>query len=573
MDVGGTTTDAVAVRGGEVVAAAKVPTEPDALARSVLAALDGVLADIAPADVTRVSLSTTLITNLLAQEKAPDVALLLLPGPGLDPASYRLPGRAWIVPGALDFRGREVAPVDRRALEAALREIHAAGYRHLAVVGKFSPRNPAHEQMAAAHARRLDPDWRVLEGRAVSGSLNFPRRAAATALTLAVEAPCRAFLAAMQSALAQRGLACPTVILKADGGTLPLEAAATAPLESIFSGPAASALGALALQPPGATCVVADVGGTTTDLALVLDGRPLYATRGARLDGIALPTRALAVRSVALGGDSTLALDAGALALRPTREGVAACLGGPAPTLTDALRILGRIKVGDAERAHAALATLGEPVAVAGVALEQALARLEAAIAEMFAAWRQEPVYRLWELRQKGDRRPELLVGIGAAADPLIPLLAERMGARALIPPYAPVANALGAAVARATYTTTLHVDTERRRVDILEAGQSEPLPPGRFTLEDARALARQWMARRGEALGIAQPLSEAEEVLAEQFNVVDGWTTVGRIFDVQWERRCGLVAAWGETERRDREEGSSPLLITPYPSPEGVEL
>ncbi len=545
VDVGGTTTDAVAVRGREVVAAAKVPTEPDVLARSVLAALDGVLADIAPGEVARVSLSTTLITNLLAQGKMPDVALLLLPGPGLDPALYRLPGRAWIAPGALDFRGREVAPVDCRTLDAALHEIHAAGYRHLAVVGKFSPRNPAHEQLAAAHARRLDPDWRVLEGRAVSGRLNFPRRAAATALTLAVDAPYRAFLAAMQTALAQRGLVCPVVILKADGGTLPLEAAAAAPLESIFSGPAASALGALALQPPGATYVVLDVGGTTTDLALVLDGQPLYATRGARLDGMPLPTRALAVRSAALGGDSTLAREDGALALRPTREGVAACLGGPAPTLTDALRVLGRVEVGAADRARAALAALGEPVAVAEAALEQALARLETVIAEMFAAWRQEPVYRLWELRQKGERRPELLVGLGAASDPLIPLLAERLGARALIPPYAPVANALGAAVARATYTTTLHIDTERRRVDILEAGVSEPLPPGRFTLEDARALARQWMARRGDALGIASPLDEAEETLAEQFNVVDGWTTAGRIFDVQWERRCGLVRDW----------------------------
>ena len=156
IDVGGTFTDAVAVRAGTVVATAKVPTRAEDLAFSLLAALDGVLGRVSPGEVARVSLSTTLITNLLAQGHASRVATLLIPGPGRDPGTYRLPGKYWIVGGAIDFRGREVVAVDRAEVLVALEEIRAAGYRHLAVVGKFSPRNPVHEEQVLtwATARR-----------------------------------------------------------------------------------------------------------------------------------------------------------------------------------------------------------------------------------------------------------------------------------------------------------------------------------------------------------------------------------------------------------------------------------
>jgi N-methylhydantoinase A/oxoprolinase/acetone carboxylase beta subunit len=548
VDVGGTFTDAVAVRAGAeragaVLATAKVPTEPEHLARSLLGALDAVLAEIPAAAVRRVALSTTLITNLLAQGRVPEVALLLIPGPGRDPAAYRLPGRAWVVEGAVDFRGRETVPLDEAGLDAALAEIAAAGYRHVAVVGKFSPRNPAHERRAAARARQVDAIGHVRAGHTISGQLNFPRRAAATAFTLAVAGPYRAFFAQVRAVLGERGLTCPIVVLKGDGGTLPLEAAAQAPLDSIFSGPAASVMGALALRPEGATSVVADVGGTTTDLGLILDGDPLFASQGAALGGARLPLRAFATRSVLLGGDSTLAREEGRVVVRATRAGVAACLGGPAPTLTDALRVLGRAEVGDLAGARVALAPLGDPEAVAEAVVEHALARLEAAVAEMFAAWRREPVYRLWELRRKrGERRPDVLVGLGAAAPALVPALAARLGVRGHIPPHAPVANALGAAVARTTYTTTVHIDTGQRRLEVAEAGYVAPLPSGRYTLDRARALAREWMVRRGERLGIADPLADVVEVLAEQFNVVEGWHTTAQIFDVRLERRCGLV-------------------------------
>lgn len=548
IDIGGTFTDAVAVRAGAVVATAKVPTVPEDLRSSLLAALDGVLR--AAPDVSRVSLSTTVITNLLAQRHVPRVAILLVPGPGCNPAIYRLGAPFWAVKGAVDFRGRETVPLDRGEVRAVLGDIRAQGYRHLAVAAKFSPRNPGHELRVLDWAREIDDEWDLCAGHTVSGQLNLPRRAAAAALTLAVRAPYRAFFEQLRGAFDARGLDCPVVILKADGGTLPLEEAERAPIQSIFSGPVASAMGVLAQRPEDSTSVVVDVGGTTTDLALILDGRPLFSSHGGTLDGVYLPTRAFAVRSLPVGGDSTVAVEAGRVVLQARRVGIAACLGGPAPTLTDALCLQGQAAVGDEALAREALEEIGRQSGL-GVAetaaqvVDQALARIEAGIAEMFTRWRREQVYRIWQLKARGERHPDVVVGVGAAAESVVPALAERLGARVLIPPYAPVANALGAALARTTYTTSLHVDTERRRFEVAEEGVSGEWDAADHTLDEAVRFAREWAERRGRALGLVDPLADNEVVLAEQFNVVEGWSTVGRIFDVRLERRCGLVEEW----------------------------
>ena len=554
VDIGGTFTDAVAVRAGTVIATAKTPTKPETLAESLLGALDGVLTDISAREVTRIGLSTTLITNLLAQDLVPDVATLLIPGPGRDPSTLRLHGRVWTVGGAIDFRGREVAPLDREQVASVLHEIHAAGYRHLAVVGKFSPRNPSHEVRVLDWARDLDAHWKLRAGHTISGKLGFPRRAAATALTLAIDKPYRAFFGQLQDAFDARGLDCPVMILKADGGTLPLAAAERAPIQSIFSGPVASVMGVLAQRPEGSTSVVVDIGGTTTDLALILDGEPLFSSHGGALNGTYLPTRAFAVRSLPVGGDSKIAIRDGQAMLCTTRAGIAACLGGPEPTLTDALCVLGRAMVGDKALALAALDRMEQasglaPERIAEHMVEQALSRIESGISEMFQTWQREQVYRIWELKQRGDRRPDVIVGVGAAAEPLVPALANRLGARALVPFYAPVANALGAALARPTFTTTVHMDTERHHLEIAEGGITENLPKAKYSLRDAQQIAREWAERRGLSLGIADPLADCETVLAEQFNVVDGWHTVGRIFDVCLERRCGLIDEWKQDD------------------------
>ena len=115
IDVGGTTTDAVLIRNGEVYSTAKVSTEPGNLLNSLLEALDAVSKDIPPEQLERVVFSTTVITNLIAEGKTDRVALLLIPGPGINPASYTFPD-SFYLKGAMDYRGREIQPLDEAEL-------------------------------------------------------------------------------------------------------------------------------------------------------------------------------------------------------------------------------------------------------------------------------------------------------------------------------------------------------------------------------------------------------------------------------------------------------------------------
>ena len=157
------------------------------------------------------------------------------------------------------------------------------------MVSKFGQRNPSHELRVEEILREMYPGCKVELGHKVSGKLNFPRRVATSMLASATGERYQGFVAEIKKALEERKIRAPVYILKADGGTLPIEKSVEFPVETIFSGPAASTIGALALTPEGQTSVVVDIGGTTTDLALILSGKPLIASKGARLGNFPCP--------------------------------------------------------------------------------------------------------------------------------------------------------------------------------------------------------------------------------------------------------------------------------------------
>lgn len=552
IDVGGTTTDAVLTEGRTVVAEAAVSTIPNDVRRSILAALDSVLPHTRPAEVDRIVLSTTVITNLLAEDKADPVGLVLIPGPGADPSDYALPP-ARVVAGAIDFRGREIAPLDRAELQAAGDSLQSEGYTKVAVVGKFCQRNPAHEQAAAALLRKTHPNMTVECGHLISGRLNFPRRAATTLLTLATRDHYQKFAADMAGALAARGLTAPVFVLKADGGTLPLDYSLRTPVETIFSGPAASTMGALALGPPGESFIVVDIGGTTTDLALVLDGRPLLASKGCRIRDLLTHVRAFAVRSVPIGGDSAVRTAGDTFTVGPDRAGPPVCLGGTIPTPTDALRVLGGTDLGDGAAAQRAMAgtvdALGvSPLEASQQVIDAAAQIIAREIETMFAQWREEPVYRVWELVRERHERPSLLVGVGGAASWLAPAVASRLGVRCLVPEHAAVANALGAALSRPTLSLTLHVDTSRGSWITEEDGKSGRLHDSRLDLAGAERMALSLLAAKAREAGIGEYAREAEVTYSEVFNMVRGPFTIGRLLTVTAEIPAGLLHQWRES-------------------------
>jgi N-methylhydantoinase A/oxoprolinase/acetone carboxylase beta subunit len=496
-----------------------------------------------------VVLSTTLITNMIAEGKTDPVALVLIPGPGTNPKDYNL-GEACILDGAIDYRGREIDRLKESQIKEAASKISAQGLARIAVVGKFCQRNHAHEQKVGEIMRAALPGAKIELGHRVSGHLNFPRRAATTLLTVATKDKYREFAQAMADALRQRKISAPVYILKADGGTLPLDSSVQMPVETIFSGPAASIMGVLALTPAGQTSVIVDIGGTTTDLALILSGKPLLSSKGAKVESLLTHVRAFAVKSVAIGGDSAVDVSDERMTVGPQRKGPAFCMGGPCATPTDAMRVLGLTSVGDAARAEKAMQEVANklncsPKEAAQKIVDAVVDKIVAEVGEMFRAWEQEPAYRIWEIMKKERLEAQNVVGVGGGAPPLVPLVASRLGASAIVPDFARVANAIGAAVARPTITLNLHIDTERGEYIVAEDGLTGKVGDRKMTPEQAEKLARKLLDERAERLGIGEYSGEAEVTYSEVFNMIRGWSTVGRLLDIRMEIPAGLLASW----------------------------
>ncbi|MCX6675274.1 MAG: hydantoinase/oxoprolinase family protein [Methanothrix sp.] len=550
IDVGGTTTDAVLVKGNHVVKTAYLPTDHDNLLNCLLSALDELIEGAVTQEIERVVLSTTLITNMIAEGKTDPVALVLIPGPGTNPKDYRL-GDAIILDGAIDFRGREIAKLKETQIKDAAMKISGQGQSRVAVVGKFGQRNHAHEQKVGEIISRILPDAKIELGHRVSGQLNFPRRAATTMLTAATRDKYIEFAQAVNAAMRQRKISAPVYILKADGGTLPLEKSVEMPVETIFSGPAASIMGVLALTPSGQTSVVVDIGGTTTDLALILSGKPLLSSKGAKVGSLLTHVRAFAVKSVAIGGDSAVNVADDRVVVGPRRDGPALCLGGPGPTPTDAMRVLGMTTIGNGAKAEEAMQQIAiklscTPKEAAETVIDAVVETIVSEIREMFLEWEQEPAYRIWEIMKREKLQAQNVVGVGGGAPPLVPLVARKLGAVAVVPEYASVANAIGAAVARPTLTLNLRIDTERGEYIVAEEGLTGKIGDRKMMPEEAARLAEKLLTERAARLGIGEYAKEAEVTYSEVFNMVRGWSTVGRLLDLRMEIPAGLLPSWG---------------------------
>lgn len=550
IDVGGTSTNAVLLENGLVRDYATVPSSADIIT-SLLEALDQIMMNVSPKLIERVVLSTTLITNLIAENKYAPVGLILIPGPGLSHSHYKFHTDTFILSGVVDYRGREIMPLCESEIEQAINSLSAKGYKKVAVVGKFSVRNNRHEIDVGSKINGMHTHWQVEMGHQVAGQLNFPRRVVSTMLACATRDKYSFFVESVQEALAKRGIEGAVYILKADGGTMPLNKVNGIPIETIFSGPAASTLGVQALIPPGETAVVVDIGGTTTDLALILSGQPLLSSKGAPVHEQLTQVRALAVKSVAVGGDSLIKQVGQEIQVCPERMGPPFCMGGPMPTPTDALRVLGLIEVGDSEEARKALDRLGWPLGmghseVAKKIISQVVDVIAQQIENMFSQWEQEPAYRVWEVLQKRKVRPNIVVGVGGGAAGFITQIAAKVDCNPVLPAYAPVANAIGAAVAIPTLQIDLRVDTERGFYTVEQEGYQGKIEKAQFTEKDALFLADEWLKKKAQKYGLSNLVGNTEITRRDVFNLVRNWSTTGKIYDVCVQTPRGIIGHIG---------------------------
>lgn len=546
IDVGGTFTDGVIIHEKKVFKAVKAATSPDT-ADSIIKVLKELTQSEDIKKIKRIVLSTTLITNILAQNQQDPVGLLLIPGPGVNPESLKFAGSYYLLQGSVDYRGRVVQELDLDQVKRGIDYLTGQGYQRIAVACKFSQRNPVLEDKIVKYIESRNPEISVLASHKVSGLLNWVRRANGAAFTLAVESHCRAFIEDVKLTLRTLGIECPVYFLKADGGTLPLGMSGNYPLETIFSGPAASALGALAFAKKDITSVVMDIGGTTTDLALILDGTPLLAERGAEIKNLTIPVRALAVSSEALGGDTSIICNDGKIGLGK-RLGPALCLGGPTLTVTDVLVYSGYSNIGDHSLINQQLRELAAALAtdidaLCAEVLKIFITTLEKKLEDMFRTWEEEPAYRIWQVMANKKERPTTLICLGGPAQGLGTLWGRSKGWKVIIPENSAVANAVGAALAKDTLKMDFMADTERMVYSTSLGGIQGVLNNKLKSLEEAKSMALNIFKEHADA-GNAQE-EEVFVTYQEAFNMVRGWNTIGKIYQIGLQSPTGILFPW----------------------------
>ena len=524
IEVGGTFTDLVAVDGAEVWTA-KVPSTPARPDEGAMAALDA--AGIDPARVEELAHGSTVATNAVLERKGARVCLFATRGARdllllqrHDRASiydlrYRKPEP--VVPRRDTFEiaerlapdGSVVLPFDEGAArDVAARALAGGGYEAAAVCFLHSYADPSHERAMARVLAELAPGLPVTCSSDVTREFREYERASTTTLAAYVRPAAAGYVARFSAALAARGFRGRLGVMQSNGGRMPAEAVARNAIAALFSGPAAGVVGAVrGLAPAGwRDLITLDMGGTSTDVSLVADGRPDLAAM-TRIDGLPVKTPVVDIVTVGAGGGSIAwADDGGLLRVGPRSAGATpgpACYGrgGAAPTVTDAHLIRGTLGPGDflggrmavdAGAARRAYAPLAERFALSAEEIADSAIRL--AEANIVRA-----VQRVSTERGR-DPRDYALAAFGGAGPLHAARVAEDLGiATVLVPPNAGVLSAAGLLL-----SDHVHYRTRTRRARVGEAAMADI----RAALAALRAEAADRLAAMGiEAAAFAQTL------------------------------------------------------------------
>ena len=583
LDVGGTFTDAVIIEGHRVVSSAKRRTTKDNLMQGIGEALDAVLASCDTSNIEQVTLSTTVVTNTIVEEKEQVVDLYVVTGPGRNVDDI-FPVSPIYLQGYTDHRGIVVERTSTDGVRDIARMVQERSGTDLAAVSaKFGVRNPQEElSITEALKERYNT---ISNGSLLSGSLNFPRRTISAYFNSAVTPVFSVFKKNVEDALSVRNIKAPLHILKADGGSLPMEHMVSRPVETAFTGPAATVLGLSALGAIGnAHTVALDIGGTTADISLWKQGKPLMTKNGVSIREYPSAVRSFAVTSVGIGGESVVRIVDGEIMVGPERVGPSAALGGNEPTLGDALIVLGHASYGDVELATQSLQQLADMLQadgkhgeredtfgnyggntfgddsentfedhnsekqcthnmsaldIAQLIVEKALETIQHGIDEVVQAENKRPVYVVADIVNPDIFVPAQIVVVGGTAPSLGPSIGEFLNLPVTIPENAAVANAIGAALALSTIELTVHVDTKRRLLVIPELGIKQQT----CTLKRAEQVverAKEALIEEALRLGLDKT-QEVEVISIEDFPVVEGWQSMERLITVKVQLAAGV--------------------------------
>ncbi|MFY9279057.1 MAG: hydantoinase/oxoprolinase family protein [Caldicoprobacterales bacterium] len=313
IDTGGTYTDGVIYdfHSRKVIKDAKSVTVKEDLKLGIINVLDQMPRELLE-KVKMVSLSTTLATNACVEDKGSRAKLILM---GCDKDIVAKNGKQYGLPpvddiifieGGHDSRGEVIKEPDWDDLHVKIKKI-GKGVDAFAVVQMWGVRNPEFEKKA----KNLINTWTglpVVCGHELASQLNFLKRAATALLNAKLIPLVNEFIDAVKVGLKERNINAPLVIVCGDGSIMSEEFVRDRPVETLLSGPAASVIGGINLSGQK-NCIVVDMGGTTSDLAIVKDGIPLLAYEGANVGNWQTAVKSVDIRTIGLGGDSIISFD------------------------------------------------------------------------------------------------------------------------------------------------------------------------------------------------------------------------------------------------------------------------
>jgi len=437
VDVGGTNTDAVVMEGTKVLGWVKTPTTPD-VTSGIVAALKGVLEQtkVSREEIDAIMIGTTHFTNAVVERRRlMETAAVRLGLPATEclppmvdwPPDLReaIGDHKYLVHGGHEFDGREIAPLDEKEIRQVAQDIKKKGIKAIAVSAVFSPVNPSFEERAAEIVREEVPDAAITLSHEI-GRISLLERENAAILNACLGELAKAIVASFREGLKEMGIEAPFYLSQNDGTLMNAEYAEKYPVLTFASGPTNSMRGAAFLSGVK-EAVVVDLGGTTSDVGMLVSGFPREASLAVEIGGVRTNFRMPDVLSFGLGGGSIISTDP--LRIGPQSVGYelttkALVFGGSVLTATDVAVAGG-------------LADIGDPGAVKG--LDKGLAR---DVLDEIQSMVDMAVDRM---KISAEPIPVILVGGGT-------ILVSRpvQGASEMVKPeHFPVANAIGAAIAQ----------------------------------------------------------------------------------------------------------------------------
>lgn len=340
IDTGGTFTDGVIfdLDQKEILAKTKVSTTRHNLYLAIEQCLDNLLEEagkINLGSIKMVSLSTTLATNAIVEEQGAEVGLIMI---GHEPHEDLPTPHFASIAGGCNIKGKITVPVDLKAAEEATLKLKDK-VDAFAVSGYLSVRNPAQEIAVQELIQDLT-GYPVVAAHQLTTTLGLKERTVTAVLNARLMPLITDLMNSVKTSIRARGIEAPLMVVRGDGSLISENVAEERPIETLLSGPAASIVGALALTGVEDGIVI-DVGGTTTDVAVLKDGRPSLNDEGARVGGWMTRVKAAEITTIGLGGDSLIEVDLeGKLSIGPQRVFPLSWVASVYPHLTEELKAI-----------------------------------------------------------------------------------------------------------------------------------------------------------------------------------------------------------------------------------------